>query len=254
MIKKPGLPLLALSGLFAVAMAAPASALSDRTWVSGVGSDLNPCSRTAPCKTFSFAHANTNPAGVINCLDSGDFGPLIITKSITIKCTGVEGGIIAPSVTVGIKINAGPTDTIVLDGLDIDGLGTGDYGIFVVSAAKVFVNRTSIRRFGNHAIALQSTTVGAHLFVDDCYIANNGGGVIVSNTSNIASVTNTKILASQNQSVFVSVPTGVIGVQNSVLNDSPVGIRNPNNATVVTVGPSNLVTGAGSFTATAPFN
>jgi hypothetical protein len=64
--------------------AAPAQAQATRTWVSGVGDDANPCSRTAPCKTFAGAISKTAPGGEIDALDPGGFGALTITKSITI--------------------------------------------------------------------------------------------------------------------------------------------------------------------------
>ena len=77
----------------------PASAQATRTWVSGVGDDVNPCSRTAPCKTFAGAISKTAPGGEINCLDPAGFGAVTITKSITIECTGTLGGILASSTT-----------------------------------------------------------------------------------------------------------------------------------------------------------
>src|ERR1700748_2993293 len=98
----------ALSGflfLFIVLGAASiASAQASRTWVSGVGDDANPCSRTAPCKTFPGAISKTAVSGEINCLDPGGFGTVTIVKSITIDCTGIEGGILSAG-TNGININ-----------------------------------------------------------------------------------------------------------------------------------------------------
>src|SRR3954449_10335073 len=81
--------------LLSLLAAAPASAQATRTWVSGVGDDVNPCSRTAPCKTFAGAISKTAINGEINCLDPGGYGAVTITKSITIKCEGVIGGILA---------------------------------------------------------------------------------------------------------------------------------------------------------------
>lgn len=74
-----------------IVSAAIANAQATRTWVSGVGDDVNPCSRTAPCKTFAGAISKTAVAGEINCIDPGGFGTLNITKSITIDCTGTVG-------------------------------------------------------------------------------------------------------------------------------------------------------------------
>ena len=72
---------------------APAHAQATRTWVSGVGDDVNPCSRTAPCKTFAGAISKTAAGGEINCLDPGGFGAVTITKSLAISCEGVTAGI-----------------------------------------------------------------------------------------------------------------------------------------------------------------
>src|ERR1043165_4318800 len=85
-----------------------AQAQATRTWVSGVGDDANPCSRTAPCKTFAGAISKTAPSGEINCLDPGGFGGVTITKSITISSEGFEAGVLV-SGTNAIIINA-PSD------------------------------------------------------------------------------------------------------------------------------------------------
>src|SRR6476661_2182353 len=82
----------------------PASAQASRTWVSGVGDDANPCSRTAPCKTFAGAISKTAAGGEINCIDPGGFGAVTITKSITIDCGGMFGSILA-ALTNGINVN-----------------------------------------------------------------------------------------------------------------------------------------------------
>src|SRR5450432_4615171 len=82
---------------FAASMAAfasLASAQATRTWVSGVGDDVNPCSRTAPCKTFAGAISKTAAGGEINCLDPGGFGGVTITKSMTISCEAGTAGVV----------------------------------------------------------------------------------------------------------------------------------------------------------------
>src|ERR671926_52382 len=119
--------------LVALALPASASAQATRTWVSGVGDDANPCSRTAPCKTFAGAISKTANGGEINCLDPGGFGGVTITKSLTIKCQYTEGGVLV-SGTNAIVVNAAATDTVILEGLDINGIGTGLNGIRILSA------------------------------------------------------------------------------------------------------------------------
>src|SRR5215471_3029045 len=113
--------LLAVSGPFFYSSTAHAQAT--RTWVSGVGDDVNPCSRTAPCKTFAGAISKTAAGGEINCIDPGGFGTVTITKSITINCHEVFGSILA-SGTNGINVNALSTDKVVLRNLQINGAGT----------------------------------------------------------------------------------------------------------------------------------
>jgi hypothetical protein len=101
-------------------LALPAQAQATRTWVSGVGDDANPCSRTAPCKTFAGAISKTAPGGEINIIDAGGFGAVTITKSITISAEGFTAGVLVAG-SNAIVINAGPNDVVVLRGLDIDG-------------------------------------------------------------------------------------------------------------------------------------
>src|SRR5579864_4334530 len=121
-----------------VLMAAPGHAQATRTWVSGVGDDANPCSRTAPCKTFAGAISKTAAAGEINVLDPGGFGAVTITKAITIRADHVEAGVLV-SGTNGIVVQAGPSDMVVLEGLDIEGLGSGLDGVRIVSGGTVYI-------------------------------------------------------------------------------------------------------------------
>jgi hypothetical protein len=252
-MKKQSPSLLALSA-FAATFAAPAGALeASRSWVSNTGSDANiTCAITSPCRSFIGAHLNTSPGGEINCLNTGEYGPVTITKSITIKCLGATGGIIATS-GAAITINAGASDTIVLDGLDIDGVGTGAYGVSVSSASKVTVVRTSIRNFAAYGIAMASGAAGGHMFVNDSFIIGNAIGAGAAGSANILSLTNTSLLSNTVAAVQANVSGAVIGVQNSVLNDSPIGILRVPGALVISVGPGNLVTGSGSFTNVAPY-
>src|SRR5882762_2594071 len=100
-----------------VASAAP------RTWVSGTGSDANPCTRSSPCATFTGALAKTTAGGEINCVDAGDYGMVTIGKAITIDCAGTLGSILVPPGGDGITIEAGSSDVITLRNLSIDGAG-----------------------------------------------------------------------------------------------------------------------------------
>jgi hypothetical protein len=136
--------------LVGLALSSPAAAQATRTWVSGVGDDVNPCSRTAPCKTFAGAISKTAAAGEISVLDPGGFGALTITKSISIVAQGHEGGVLA-AMTNGLTINAGPGDAVYIRGLVIEGAGTGLNGVRVVSAGTVLIENTVIRGFRSAA-------------------------------------------------------------------------------------------------------
>lgn len=159
---------------------APAQAQASRTWVSGVGDDANPCSRTAPCKTFAGATSKTAPGGEINCLDPGGFGALTITKTIMIDCSATLAGVLVAG-TNGIVVSAGPADVVVLRGLDFDGLGTGINGIVFLAGAALHVEKSTIRNFnsssGGFGISF-TPNAASRLFVTDTTITNNGTGLI----------------------------------------------------------------------------
>ena len=178
-----------------VAFAAVANAQATRTWVSGVGDDLNPCSRTAPCKTFAGAISKTLTNGEINCLDPAGYGAVTITKSITIDCEDTQGSILASS-TTGVIVNitgsatADPLATVRLRGLSINGAGTcgapclgtrtGIRGINVSSAntrqVKLHVDELFIHGFVNEGIFFNGA--GGDLVVRDSLIVDNGTSAI----------------------------------------------------------------------------
>ncbi len=161
-----------------------ADAQATRTWVSGVGDDANPCSRTAPCKTFAGAISKTAVAGEINCIDPGGFGNLTITKSIAIKCDNVEAGVLSAGNVNGFSISAAATDTVWISGLDFEGPATGN-GVQVNTAGTVHIVNCVIRGYANGVSVTTSSSVYVDLFND--YIADNtaegvfgkptGGGV-----------------------------------------------------------------------------
>ncbi len=161
-----------------LAVTSLAQAQATRTWVSGVGDDVNPCSRTAPCKTFAGAISKTARGGEISVLDPGGFGSVTITKSITIDGTGTMASILA-SGTTGIIINiTDPADAVVrIRGLSINGAATGTHGIRILAAKKVFIEDTVIDGFKTHGINVE-TTSAAQVFVKSTTIRNNEGAGI----------------------------------------------------------------------------
>jgi hypothetical protein len=167
-----------------VAVATFANAQATRTWVSGVGDDVNPCSRTAPCKTFAGAISKTASPGIINCLDPGGFGAVTITKSITIDCTGTLGSVLSSSVQ-GIVVNALATDKIVLRAIDINGAGVtlGTNGVNIIQAQSVSLFDVNIANYSGQGIQTTNTTNQVSVFVERCQILNNGGSGILANST-----------------------------------------------------------------------
>jgi hypothetical protein len=175
--------------LFAVAagITGSAHAQATRTWVSGVGDDANPCSRTAPCKTFAGAISKTAAGGEISALDPGGFGAVTITKSITINGDGTLASILA-SGTNGVVINAGTLDRIVLRNLSINGAGTGINGIRLLAAGRLVVENVTIAGFTTRGVDV-ATSAATNVLLHDVTFSSVHTGVRVSTTAGTAAVT-----------------------------------------------------------------
>lgn len=232
--------LLAASVAMAVLpLATPASAQATRTWISGVGDDANPCSRTAPCKTFAGAISKTAAGGEINCLDPGGFGAVTITKSISLYCEGTINGVLA-SGTNGIIIN-GVGINVLLSGFDLEGFGTGLNGVRFINGASLHVRNSTIRDFrgaGSFGINFTpSDAAGATLVLDDVTIIENGaasgvtGGVLVQPATNVpvtVLVSNSRI--SDNNRGGVRIDASAAGssvkatVSGSQITDNQIGV------------------------------
>ena len=218
--------------------ATPASAQATRTWVSGVGDDANPCSRTAPCKTFAGAISKTAAGGEINCIDNGAFGAVTITKAITIDCVHNEAGVLATLGSNGIVVNAGANDVVILRGLDLNGAGTGNNGVRFLAGAALHIEDSVIRRFGTAGISFQPGGP-SQLFLTRTTITANGanaaggGGILVQPTGAAGSARATLrdvVLANNANNALRSDTTGnagtgvIIVVDNSEMAGSAQGI------------------------------
>ena len=161
--------------LLALGFASLAQAQATRTWVSGVGDDANPCSRTAPCKTFAGAISKTASPGIINCLDPGGFGAVTITKSIMIDCTGTIGSVLSSGVQ-GVIVNALATDKVILRNIDITGAGTtlGTNGINIAQAGSVSVEGVTIETYSARGIETTNSSNAISVFVSHSTIENVG--------------------------------------------------------------------------------
>jgi len=215
-----------ISAIVLTLLAMPANAQATRTWVSGVGDDANPCSRTAPCKTFAGAISKTAIAGEINVLDPGGFGALTITKSITIQSIGNEAGVLV-SGTNGFLVAAGVNDVVNIVGLDFMGLNNSPDGIKVISGKFVHIHNCIIREFttsGIHVIPTAGNLGPTYVLVTDTILDNNLFGVATASTD--ATATATTFL--DHVTVMGNLAAGGVGVATAgsqgsvVLNNSTV--------------------------------
>jgi hypothetical protein len=222
--------------------AAPAQAQATRTWVSGVGDDVNPCSRTAPCKTFAGAISKTAAGGEIDCLDPGGFGTVTITKSITIDCTGTLGSILNSGGINGVVVNDSATATpgtvqVILRGLTIDGAGVtpGLNGVRFISGKSLYIEDVFIQnqKSGN-GISFQPTAA-ATLKVVNSSIVGSGGGIRIQPTGAAgnarAIVTNVEISGLTGDAVRVDstgntfVGANTVDVENTTISMSAAGVN-----------------------------
>jgi hypothetical protein len=173
-----------------------AFAQASRTWVSGVGDDLNPCSRTAPCKTFAGAISKTAEGGEIDPLDPAGYGALTIAKAITIDGgTGSGWGHVLASGTSGFTVNVtGGThvaDAVVtLRNLTVNGIkqtpsAAGIHGINYIKAAQLIVENCVFEHTSTTGINMNMTTAGI-LRATDCFFDNTTTGILVTTTSGFA--------------------------------------------------------------------
>jgi hypothetical protein len=230
---------------------APAQAQATRTWVSGVGDDANPCSRTAPCKTFAGAISKTAPGGEINVLDPGGFGAVTITKSISIIADHVEAGVLV-SGTNGIVVNVAATDKVLLEGLDIEGIGSGLNGVHIIGGGKTTIRRSSIRNFTGNGVNLVGTA-NARAVIIDTLIFNNAGGLDMQGAAGAANSAFLLNCVVDNNSSFA---TQVVGASTLVISGnqligSPSSIIASGGAAVISY-QNNMLRNAGGPTQSLP--
>lgn len=210
-------------GLLALAMSPMAYAQATRTWVSGVGDDANPCSRTAPCKTFAGAISKTASGGEISVLDPGGFGVVTITKSITINGEGTLAGVLNAG-TNGIIINATATDRIIIRNISINGAGTGINGIRFLAGRELIVENSTITGITGIGVDVALAATNGTVTLKNVRISNAATGVRVATTSGTV-VANLDNVDANALTTGLEVSTGGnVLVRNSLLNRNSTGI------------------------------
>jgi hypothetical protein len=212
---------------FMLAFASMAQAQASRTWVSGVGDDANPCSRTAPCKTFAGAISKTARFGEINCLDPGGFGAVTITKSITIDCHEIFGSILNASVNAVI-VNFDSFDqvldtrkTVRLRNLSMNGFNTGLNGVRIIGNA--------------------TNSSNSEVYIEDCLMDGNfgspGRGILderVGSSGVVLSVNNTTIRNMVSTGISIVGSAGSrVSISHSLISNCLIGVAVANGPKVV---------------------
>ncbi len=227
-------------------------AQATRTWVSGVGNDADPCSRTAPCKTFAGAFTKTAAGGEISVLDPGGFGAVTITKSITINGDGSLGGILA-SLVNGIIVNAGANDKVIIRNISINGAGNGLDGVRYLAGGQLTLENVTIYGFQNgvNSQAVDVSLVASgELIMNDVTITNCEAGVRLTTTAGtlqatldnvrientdlhavealnntVATIKHSNLSHNFNAGVRTAAATAVINVEDSVLAFNNAGVN-----------------------------
>ena len=239
---------------FTLAVATMAQAQATRTWVSGVGDDANPCSRTAPCKTFAGAISKTAVDGEIDALDPAGFGAVTITRSITIDgcCMVSILGAGTTSITINITSGTDLKKTVRLRNISMNGASTGVFGIRYIAANKVYVEHCQIYGMQSSAasrgIVATGVATGSQLYVKDTIISNCASGIDASAASgsfvsvldnvNLEGMTDGLILGSgasatlRNSFVVLNTGAGVkmnsgsaASIEHTVINHNATGIQ-----------------------------
>lgn len=235
----------ALNGLLVVVLgllcSAAAQAQACRTWVSANGNDADPCSRTAPCKTFAGALSKTAEGGEIDVLDPGGYGTVNINKSITIDGgTGSGWASVLASGTNGIIVNVTTnpsTAVVILRNISINGTRRGSCspglnGIRYLAGSKLMVENCTIFGFSQKGIDVNLTATGT-LVVQDSTIEDNNDGIVMTNNAGTmkADITGTKMHANGNSGL--NLLSGTASLSNSVVSAT-------NNVAVVAQGGASI--------------
>jgi hypothetical protein len=230
-------------------------AQATRTWVSGVGDDANPCSRTAPCKTFAGAVSKTATCGEISVLDPGGFGAVTITKALTINGTGTLAGILA-SLVNGVIVNAPVGDTVILRDISINGACNGLNGIRYLAGKTLMVEHCWIYGMAQNGIDVAltnngilklldtviehngldgvhiTTTVGeAGLAMDRCRIMNSGGDGIEA-INNVRGGFSNSVLSYNANGIRTTGTNSVLNMDDMFISFSAVGLQGSAGSTI----------------------
>ena len=213
-----------------------------RTWVSGVGDDSNPCSRTQPCQTWAGALSKTLTGGEIDALDAGGFGTVTITKSITLDGGGGQVASILVSGTDGIDF-AGPNDVVKIRNLSMNRIGVSTSGIHFISGAVLHIENCNIMNLTN-GILLGNTSSSRMIVTNTFVTSSSAGGLLLRPTGGTANVAFLHSETSGNTTFGLKADDSLGGAvtvmikDSSFINNTTNGIETNGTAATVLVGSS----------------
>lgn len=228
--------------VFVFAFASMAEAQATRTWVSGVGDDVNPCSRTAPCKTFAGAISKTATDGEINCLDPAGYGAVTITKSITIDCEDTQGSILA-SLVNGVIVNATATSRVRLRGISINGAGNGINCVRILQAKSVFLDEIVCAGFATHGVSIENSSNAIQVGIWNSSFRNitgNGLNTFITGTGSVAVAIDSSLFSYTGIGVNIG-SAATVSVNDSTVSHNATGLR-ADGATSVMSAKDNQIT------------
>jgi hypothetical protein len=226
--------------VFLFLLVTPAFGQATRTWVSGVGDDANPCSRTAPCKTFAGAISKTAAGGEISVLDPGGFGGVTITKSITINGEGTLAGILVSSGSNGIIVNAGVNDKVVLRHLSIHGVGTGANGIRFIAGRELLIEDVTIDAFATRGIEVALSAAGSTVIGRRVTISRVPTGIRMTTTAGAVVGIFSDVSLNGLTTGFEAATNGVATIRNATVSRNSTGVLASGAASSITLEDSIL--------------
>jgi hypothetical protein len=233
-----------LALILAALASLPAQAQPLRVFVSGQhGLDSNPCTVTQPCRTFQHAHDIAAANGEIDVLDPGGYGPLTITHGISVQAHGFAGITQTCNTCAAITISVTTSDPVSLNGLLLDGGGTGLNGINITSGPSVTILNSVVRHFAG-GIVYGTSTNGSNLLVEDTVASDNTvTGIIINASGTNPKVTLNRITANNNQFGVTTVATTTTIVNSVLSNNGVTGLQNDSGVTFLA---KSVVSGNGT--------
>jgi hypothetical protein len=218
-----------------------------RIFVSGGGLDTNPCTVTQPCRSFQQAYNTAAANGEIDVLDPAGYGLLTITHGISIQAHG-WGGITQTAscpTCAAITISVTTSDPVTLNGLVLDGAGTGEFGIYITSAPSLEILNSVVRHF-QFGIYDTTSTSGNILLIQDTIVSDNQttGINILPNLGASVKATLSRITVNAHAFGVATSNNNDTTVANSVIsNNSSVGLQNNTGVTWLA---KNVISGNGT--------